>query len=101
MNPFPAPRSVLILDNASIHHWEPFYRIAVFIGIRLVYLPPYSPHLNIDELFFNATKRALEKHKNLVDVAPLLALVAVVEHFANYNAEGALESAGYFRFCRH
>eukprot|EP01084_Bolivina_argentea_P042619 78582_1 len=39
MNPFPAPRSVLILDNARIHHYLPFKYAAAFVGIKLVYLP--------------------------------------------------------------
>lgn len=100
MNAFPGPRSVLILDNASIHHYEPFKRVAAFVGIRLVYLPPYSPHLNIIELFFNAFKRSLEKYRLLTQNAPLVAMAAICEQYRDYNVRGALEQAGYLRYCR-
>ena len=100
MNAFPAPRSVLILDNAAIHHYEPFQCIAEFVGVRLVYLPPYSPHLNMIELFFNAVKRCLEKNKVLVDNTPLFALVAICERYRDYDTLGAMENAGYLRYCR-
>lgn len=100
MNAFPGPRSVLILDNASIHHYQPFQRVAAFIGIRLVYLPPYSPHLNIIELFFNAFKRSLEKYRWLTATAPLVAMTAICEKYIRYDVLAALEHAGYLRYCR-
>ena len=100
MNAYPAPRSVLILDNASIHHSDPFQRVAGFIGIRLIYLPPYSPHLNIVELFFNCLKRSLEKNRFLTEHFPLVTLIAICEHYRQYNSLGAMEHAGYLRFCR-
>ena len=100
MNPFPARRSVLILDNASIHHYEPFQRIAAFVGIRLIYLPPYSPHLNVIELFFNALKRSLETYRELTEYAPILALIAICEKYRQYNVISAIENAGYLRYCR-
>ena len=40
------PRSVVIMDNASIHHVEEVrYLIEVQAGAKLVFLPPYSPDL--------------------------------------------------------
>ena len=101
MNPYPGNRSVLILDNASIHHYTPFKRVAAFVGIRLVYLPPYSPHLNIIELFFNALKRSLEKNRWLTQHAPLVSVVAICENYRRYNVLGALDNAGYLRCCNY
>jgi len=69
MNRYPAPNSVLILDNCCIHHVPGVEEccaaryVSQFIhcsthltqinsGIKLVYLPPYSPDLNhIEECF--------------------------------------------------
>jgi transposase len=69
MNPYPAPQSVLILDNCRIHHVEeveqmctaksvPYsYHISITDGficrrIKFLYLPPYSPDFNpIEECF--------------------------------------------------
>ena len=39
------PRSVVVMDNASIHHMERVQNIIIGVGARLVFLPPYSPHL--------------------------------------------------------
>ncbi len=46
MNAFPGPYSVLVLDNASIHKGQYFLDICDAKGIRVEYLPPYSPDLN-------------------------------------------------------
>lgn len=52
-------RSVIVIDNAKIHHSEAFktkipqweeHNVFVF------YLPPYSPHLNLIEIFWRKCK---------------------------------------------
>jgi len=45
------PRSVVIMDNASIHHLERVHDIVTGVGARLVFLPPYSPDLMPLEVF--------------------------------------------------
>ena len=47
MNPFPGPRSVLILDNASIHHSTAFLELVQSAGILLKYLPHTVPGLTL------------------------------------------------------
>ncbi|KAG2340026.1 hypothetical protein BDR05DRAFT_1002795 [Suillus weaverae] len=54
MNPFPAERSVLVLDNCRIHHNEELYDLVHDAGCLLLYLPPYSPDLNPIEESFSA-----------------------------------------------
>ncbi len=46
MNPFPGDRSVLIVDNASIHKSDQLQRGCEVAGIRLEFLSPYSPDYN-------------------------------------------------------
>ena len=46
MSPYPAQYSVLILDNASIHKGQYLIDICNAKGVRIEYLPPYSPDLN-------------------------------------------------------
>lgn len=49
---WPEPKSVLVMDNASFHHSERIEQMCSQAGVKLVYLPPYSPDLNpIEELF--------------------------------------------------
>jgi len=52
MQPYPAPCSVLVLDNASTHHAPEFVDKLRARGLVVEFLPPYSPMLNpIEELF--------------------------------------------------
>lgn len=46
MNPYPQKNSVLVLDNASVHHFEDLRALVEGRGMCLRYLPPYSPDLN-------------------------------------------------------
>ena len=44
---FTLERSVVILDNASIHHIDSVVElIEDHAGARVMFLPPYSPDLN-------------------------------------------------------
>jgi hypothetical protein len=48
---WPAPRSVIVMDNASFHHTDRLDQMCRDAGVKLVYLPPYSPDLNPIEEF--------------------------------------------------
>ena len=39
------PHSVVIMDNASIHHIDRVWEIITGVGDRLMFLPPYTPDL--------------------------------------------------------
>lgn len=53
MNRYPAPNSCLVLDNASVHKGEMVLSHCIRNGVRLLYLPPYSPDYNpIEKGFF-------------------------------------------------
>lgn len=67
-NPYPAPRSVVVLDNASVHHAnmgriEEAYRRR---GVLLRFLPPYSPDFNPIEEAFSAMKAWLRRNEGLM-----------------------------------
>lgn len=65
MNAFPGPHSVLLLDNASIHHGEQIRNLCHEHGVILAYLPPYSPHLNPIEMSFHELKEWMRKHREI------------------------------------
>jgi transposase len=63
-NPYPGPKSVIVLDNASIHHSN-IYRIkraCHAVGVWLRFLPPYSPDFNPIEESFNDLKAYIRRH---------------------------------------
>ena len=59
-SPFPGPKSILIMDNASIHHSSNIRDLCAEFGVIVLYLPPYSPDLNPIESFFSKLKAWME-----------------------------------------
>ena len=53
---------MLVMDNASFHHTEQFERMSCDAGVKLMYLPPYSPDLNPIEEFFAELKAFIKKN---------------------------------------
>ncbi|KAJ5937345.1 hypothetical protein N7454_004645 [Penicillium verhagenii] len=47
----PEPETVAVVDNASVHHSERVAQMCADAGVKSVYLPPYSPDLNLIEEF--------------------------------------------------
>jgi len=56
-----AKNMVVVMDNASFHRKRKLYPLAQQAGVRLVFLPPYSPELNPIEQFWAWLKRHLRK----------------------------------------
>ena len=54
--------SIVVMDNASIHHLERVRDIITGVGARLVFLPPYSPDLNPIEEVFAKVKKCLREN---------------------------------------
>ena len=65
-NPFPGPRSVIIMDNASIHCNARVEELVRGHGCEIRYLPPYSPDFNPIELSFSVLKAWIRAHFNEV-----------------------------------
>ncbi len=57
LNPWPLPRSILILDNAKIHMYSELEQAVHSRGALLFFLPPYTPHLNPIEVAFAQLKK--------------------------------------------
>jgi len=60
---FGEPRSLVVMDNATIHHSDRVKKLIEDRGAKLVFLPPYSPDLNPIELFFGQYKCFLKRIK--------------------------------------
>jgi transposase len=43
---------VLIIDNASFYHSDLIKTLCADVGLKLLYLPPYSPNFNPIKEFF-------------------------------------------------
>lgn len=62
---YPAKNSVIIMDNASIHHSETIRQLCADAGVILVYLPPYSPSYNPVEGFISELKAFVQENWRL------------------------------------
>ena len=67
MNAWPLPKSVLVIDNASIHKLAGIHELVEERGTRLLYLPAYSPDFNPIELAFSAIKAWLRENRDRVN----------------------------------
>ncbi len=66
LQPWPLPRSIVIMDNAKIHCYPELFEIIARAGARLVFLPPYCPHLSPIELAFGWLKALIKKNFYMV-----------------------------------
>ena len=59
------PDTVVVMDNASFHRKAQLISAAQKYGVRLIFLPPYSPELNPIEKFWAWLKRYLRSALSL------------------------------------
>jgi transposase len=114
-SPFPGPLSVLIMDNARIHHGEgilalseqfskdvsSYFRLflKISIDIRIEFLPPYSPDLNPIEEAFSKVKAFLRRHHRLLTktgYGMVFELMEIMKIVTDDDAIGFFIHAGYF-----
>lgn len=92
-NPYPGPRSVLVLDNCRIHHSDEVRRLIEEEALcKLVFLPPYSPDYNPIEQAFSAIKAYLRRH---FDDKGLTSMVRACQAITPDKAEGYFRASGY------
>ena len=66
------PLSVVVMDNASIHHVDGVRDlIEDQAGARLVFLPPYSPDLYPLEEVFSQVKKVMKQNDSLFQVCSI------------------------------
>lgn len=92
------PRSVVIMDNASIHHvHEVIDLIENQAGAKLLFLPPYSPDLNPVEGIFSQIKCILKANDKLFQVfsAPRVLLSMAFTSITKENCLSHISNSGY------
>ena len=98
--PYPEPNSVLVMDNASFHHSERITQMCDDAGVKLLYLPPYSPDFNPIEEFFAELKAFIKKQWHEFESSPHEEFRAYLEWCVSVvggreeSAKGHFQNAG-------
>lgn len=90
------PHSVVLMDNAAIHHTDRVVTIIRSTGALLHFIPPYSPDLNPIEECFSKVKAYLKEHSN--EMQPSNVEDCVMQAFCTVtsdNCAGWFNHAGY------
>jgi transposase len=95
-NPHPAPNSVIVLDNASIHRSSRIRQLCEAAGVRLEYLPPYSPDYNPIEKSFKQLKGWIKRH---ADEAEIFDEFGAFIHYSIQQVCCDIDCRAWFRKC--
>jgi hypothetical protein len=96
LQPWPMPRSIVILDNAKIHMYRELVQAIHRSAAILIFLPPYSPQLNPIEQGFALLKQFLKKHADLTfRICPEEVLKVAMPACTKLNKDGR----PFFRSC--
>lgn len=97
MHSYPHPKSVLVLDNARIHHDNGLLEYLDAFGVRVEFLPPYSPDLNPIETAFSVIKSFLQRYHDFVENShdPIYPLLVACAQVSPEIAKQFYEASGY------
>lgn len=90
----------VVMDNCPFHHAR-FTELALRgllgdYGIRLLFQPPYSPHLNTCELCFNQIKQFLKNNQQLAEQQTEIAILQACQNITAQNSMAYFKHCGYF-----
>ena len=96
----PLRGSVLVLDNAVLHHNPAFLQMCRSVGVRVRFLAPYDPHRTpLDNSAFADVKHYLKKEphmRKLAHVMPAEAFGAACASVSANTARKYFARCGYF-----
>lgn len=94
---WPEPKSVLVMDNASFHYSERISQMCADAGVKVVYLPPYSPDLNPIEEFFSELKGFIKRNWSYFADDPDRDFSTFLERCINQVGAKKDSARGHFR----
>ena len=92
------PHSVVVMDNAAIHHTEAVIDIIENQAqAKLIFLPPYSPDLNPTEEVFSKVKYVMKENDQIFQVCstPRVLLLQAFAMVTHGNCLAFIRDCGY------
>lgn len=99
MTPFPGPRSVLILDNAATHHAVEIGELCERAGVKVEYLPPYSPNISPIEPTFSVLKSWIRRNRSFALNFMEAGMYGFFLYIAAAKSNVGPLAKGFFRSC--
>ena len=89
--------TVVVFDNASIHHLETVVDLITASGALVRFLPPYSPDLNPIEEAFSKVKAYLRENQVAFQCtkSPRLVVASAFQSVTTENCISYIKHAGY------
>ena len=91
--------SILVMDNAAIHHYGPFLLLLEYLDVDIIFLPPYCCFLNPVEHIFASLKAAIRRNREAMRRNPARTLALILESLRRFNVRGLMRRMGYYRVC--
>lgn len=89
------PGCIVVVDNLGSHKGGRVRKMLKAAGIRLFFLPPYSPDLNPIEEMFSKLKRLLRKANERTVEATWRRIGKLLDHFPPTECANYIRGAGY------
>lgn len=81
------PHSVVVLDNAAIHHVNGIQSMIEEVGALVLYLPPYSPDYNPIEEAFGKVKTTTKAYEQEMGLGEMDIIDIVLASFSHISPE--------------
>jgi transposase len=91
------PGDIVVLDNLGSHKSSLVRRALRAVGVKLFFLPKYSPDLNPIEMFFSKLKHGLRKAAARTREAVYNAIVDLLPKLQPTECSNFFDKAGYAR----
>ena len=91
------PNSIVVMDNASIHHVDEIAELIIQTRALLRFLPPYSPDLNPAEQVFSKVKTIMKENDQLFQAfsEPRLLLTMAFDMITENDCAEYVKCCGY------
>ena len=87
------PRSIVVMDNASIHHVDKVVEFLEDLGVLVYFLPPYSPDFNPIEELFSKVKYVMKANEVYMEDHDLE--TCILCGFSSVTPDNWIEHSGY------
>ena len=97
MNPYPGDNSVIIMDNARIHHDSELVALIEGLECHVIFLSPYSPDYNPIETAFSTIKSWIRYNRVFMETCndPIYALLVACSQITSQMAKSYFEASIY------